>query len=107
MRHQVRSLVGQPAHDAHGQPGRDDMFRTTAAAVIIALGSVIPASANDASTDAAAASPSVATESTATPDVDWSLPAVHFGPAERSRGALLPVLYVGLGTLNVVDAYST
>jgi hypothetical protein len=83
------------------------MFRTTAAAFIIALGFVIPASANDAITGATAASPSVAAESAAIPDIDWSLPAVHFGPPERSRGALLPVLYVGLSTLNVFDAYST
>jgi hypothetical protein len=35
------------------------------------------------------------------------LPAVHFGPTERSRGVLLPVLYVGLSSLNAFDAYST
>jgi hypothetical protein len=40
-------------------------------------------------------------------EVDWSLPTVHFGQAEATRGRLLPGLYVGLAALNAYDAYST
>jgi hypothetical protein len=83
------------------------MLRTTAAAFILALGSVIPAGAADAIPGATPAAPSVAAESAPASEIDWTLPAVHFGQAMRSRGALLPALYVGLSSLNAFDAYST
>jgi hypothetical protein len=89
------------------KPGRDDMLRTAAAAFILALGSVIPAAADDAIAGIPGATPAAAVESAAASDIDWSLPAVHFGQKERSRGVLLPVLYVGLSSLHAFDAYST
>ena len=84
------------------------MFRTiTAALFIVALGSVMPAAAADATNGSTPETVSAAGESALISDVDWTLPALQFGARERSRGAVLPALYVGLASLNAFDAHST
>jgi hypothetical protein len=86
------------------------MFRTAAAFMLITLVSVIPVSAAGADSDSIAASAETAETHVArlATDTDWSVPAVHIGSGVgRSRGALLPSLYVSLAALNLYDAYTT
>jgi hypothetical protein len=83
------------------------MFRTTAAAFVLVFASSLPAAAADATAGATAAASSREAQPMSGADIDWTLPAVHFGAPEAARGTLLPVLYVGLAGLNVFDAVST
>jgi hypothetical protein len=83
------------------------MTRTIAAAVIMLMGSTIPAMAAD--TDVRASEPLKASLTAAHAplgaDVDWSLAPVPMNAPKR--GAMLPALYVSLATLNAYDAYAT
>jgi hypothetical protein len=85
------------------------MFRTGAALILITLVSAMSASAagaDDLTSVGAAVEPNVARLAT---DTDWSVPAVHIGSSasSRSRGMLLPSLYVSLAALNLYDVYTT
>src|SRR6185503_722063 len=92
---------------ALGTAGETDMLRTAFVAVLLTCGPVIPAAAADKLDAATAVTSTPAAESALLSDVDWSLPAVHFGAVERSRGPLLPALYVGLSGLNTFDVVTT
>jgi len=83
------------------------MLRTAVVAFFITWGSVIPAAAADTLDAPTAVTSMPAAESALASDVDWSLPAVHFGAVERSRGPVLAALYAGLGALNTFDVVST
>jgi len=85
------------------------MFRTTAAAFVLALlASVNQVHAADQELIAknqAVAVPAGFSLGAPAADVDWSMAPVKFGPP--ARGSLLPALYVGLAGLNAFDAYTT
>jgi hypothetical protein len=84
------------------------MFRMVAAFMLVTLVSALSGStarADDLTGVSAAVEPNVARLAT---DTDWSVPAVHIGSGVgRSRGTLLPSLYVSLAALNLYDAYTT